>query len=143
MITKQQAFGMYIGRDIIAKNIHQGKLNCVLQNLDEEEKYLNDWQCGTDLETCGTISINDCKLILRPFERMTGDEIKGLFDTDITIMERNNDGFEYIDDDSVFVDTVFFCDIKGIKEIEYLISIGIDVFNLKERGWAVYEEDIK
>ena len=33
--------------------------------------------------------------------------------------------------------------LTNSEVIEYLVSIGIDVFNLKERGWAVYESDLK
>lgn len=129
-ITKEQFFGMYIGTEFIAKDIIQGKLNLVYQEIDTEaELYTNNWFVSSDNETCGTIPIEECKLILRPFEGMSEEETDKLISIDD--IGGLNDRKELY--------RIYYT----LQQIAYLISIGIDVFNLKEKGWAVYEEDLK
>jgi len=66
---------------------------------------------------------NNLKLILRPFESMTDEEC-----IDYEMLEYGE-----------FRENSFY----SLKELEWLIEHGFDVFNLKERGWAVYESDLK
>ena len=125
MITKEQAFGMYIGQrvyntvckdtikrilvEVAGDHIHY---SLIAENVLESTIYLK-------------YSIDKCKLILRPFESMTDEE-----------MSRFNSYYK------MEVDTKNHYKLTP-KSIGYLISIGIDVFNLKERGWAVYESDLE
>lgn len=110
MITKESAFGMYIGqkstKGIICGIDNKGIFTSHSNTVDTY--YLYD----------------DCKLILRPLEDMTEEERKKIFRLD---GHRENIPRNYM----------------NAEQLEYLISIGIDIFNLKERGWAVYERDIK
>lgn len=129
MITKEQAFGMYIHR----KN--QFILQCGKEydgiKLKQDYKFMALCLVETELEDINPyndkphISINNCKLILRPFESMEDNE-----------MSRFNSYYK------TELDTPNYYKLIP-NSIEYLISIGIDIFNLKERGWAVYERDIK
>jgi len=126
MITKEQAFGMYIGQKcLIVGNIQTEELITVNKDgmdattYNEIDMYQRHHYLGLD----------KCKLILRPFESMTEEEM-----TKYSLMG------------------VYACDSKDemkvrqqciSKGFEYLISIGIDVFDFKSRGWAVYEEGSK
>lgn len=125
MITKEQAFGMY---KHIAKiyYINDGHPEIKYDwNWGDISSSLNLSGFGMGDSFCCEIPIDDCKLILRPFESMTDEE-----------MSRFNSYYK------MEVDTKNHYKLTP-KSIGYLISIGIDVFNLKERGWAVYESDLK
>jgi len=81
------------------------------------------------------------KLILRPFEDMTEEEVFNF----TRLIGRWNDGITWVK--SNFIKYVINC-LKSevlfyLDEIQYLISIGIDIFNLKQKGFAVYESDLK
>ncbi len=115
MITKEQAFGMYIGRDVKTDSVTD-RLNGIKYSVSSDVFV----SVGHTL-----YNINDCKLILRPFE-------------DMDDMEMSIFNAKYKDE----VDTNKHYKLTT-NSIEYLISIGIDVFNLRDRGWAVYKSDIK
>jgi len=122
LITLESAFGMYLGQMVLDEKKpdleHKlrykitGKLCRVSENIVE---YTTD-------KGFNVSDIRDCKLILRPFNDMTEDESRlyGEIRGNKPMLTRK---------------------IKH-KELEYLISIGIDIFNLKERGWAVYESEL-
>ena len=125
MITKEQALGMY---KHIAKVYYINTGHPEIRydwNWGDISLTLNLSGFGMGDSFCPEIPIDDCKLILRPFEDMTDEE-----------MSRFNSYYK------MEVDTKNHYKLTP-KSIGYLISIGIDVFNLKERGWAIYETDLK
>lgn len=109
MITKEQAFGMYIGQRVIYtdKSFGMPILSARMLNL-----WAND---------------DGFQLILRPFSSMTDEEhlkYVSLWLEDGCVNDNTPRRMQF-------------------NSVEYLISIGIDVFNLKDRGWAVYESELK
>lgn len=75
------------------------------------------------------------KLILRPFESMTYEECRTacINITGLDLHEKDMQDFikKQLNEFGYF----------PMDVVEYLISIGIDVFNLRERGWAIYESE--
>lgn len=158
MITKEQAFGMY---KHIAKIYY-------INDGHPEIKYDWDWgDISSTLNLSGGDSfcceipfgmIDDCKLILRPFRDITEQEWKPIIKIekilyDSCVIEFYSNCAKTLRYNYLYFDHEFNREIRnyeylpinklGRKSLEYLISIGIDVFNLKERGWAVYESDLK
>ena len=132
-MTKEQFFGMYIGQKVK----HTISDDCVLL-----ESAIDHTHVCVDKRIKIKLSMYDCKLILRPFESMTDEEW-------ICCFKKIHHSIQSIEKVGKFIRVKFDegcecgyeipCDIP-FDCIEYLISIGIDVFNLKGRGWAVYEE---
>lgn len=121
-LTKEQIFGMYLGQRIIDYTntdtlIISVKLIGVTLNI---VTYINS--DGVCFET----GLDDCKLILRRFEDMTHEEmIKYNLDFQI------NAGINPLTKK------------HGLETINYLISIGIDVFDCHSKGWVVYESELQ
>ena len=109
MITKEQAFGMYLGVDLLTPSGVIVKLTSKFADFCQFE---------------------ESKLILRPLSELTGYEILEFWRIRKPKAER------------ISVPYTDFTKLSP-QETEYLISIGIDIFNLKERGWAVYESELK
>lgn len=130
MLEQINYFGMYIGQRIICQNVIQGKLSGIFKQIDEDDELTDGIQCCIESD-CGIIPINDCKLILRPFSEMTEDEIKHIE----SIIIRYSKEIEITKSLSFYS--------EDMEVLQYLISIGIDVFGLKEKGYAIYESKIK
>ena len=111
MLTKEQIFGMYIGNNC-TDGTYLFKLKDVNMYGGLILLYANEGSTNYGIET--RYSIDDCKLILRTQEDMTEKEIKM---------------FYKLHDD-------IHCGYDA-QHTEYLISIGIDVFNAIGKGWAV------
>jgi hypothetical protein len=120
MLTKAQYFGMYLGCYMTQSLTGDRKWRLINVDLFQETSK------GLYGKQTSNYSLSDCKLILRPFEDMTEEE--------------NNNVKEIILHDT---DTGQPEQWLTAESITYLISIGIDVFNLKEKGFAVYESDLK
>ena len=71
-------------------------------------------------------ALDKIKLVLRPLSEMTDEEV---FEC-----EKRQEG-AYLTENITRFHTP--------ESIEYLISIGIDIFDLHSRGWAVYESEVK
>lgn len=121
-MTKEAMFGMYIGQKVK----HTISDDCVLL-----ESAIDHIHVCVDKRINIKLSMFDCILILRPFESMTDEERKSY--SEMTT--------EYLG--MPFTANQIKNRLSNIKQTEYLISIGIDVFNLKDRGWAVYESEVK
>ena len=122
MLTKEAMFGMYIGQKIhntVCKDTIERTLTEVARDHVHYRLTAENVLQSTIHLKC---NIDKCKLILRPFESMTDEEL--------TV------------NDNLKADMYEFTREDVACQIEYLISIGIDVFNLKERGWAVYESEV-
>lgn len=132
MITKEQAFGMYIGQKITDRDndIPITKLKGI-KNVD------NILYCQFFDGEFKSRYLSDCKLILRPFGNMTDEEEKEFYNkTGFGIWKSHQYITGFSESGLISIEEMVVCS-------EYLISIGIDVFNLRERGWAVYESDLK
>lgn len=150
MLKKENYFGMYLGQPYCWKNENVAKLgNFTIEDYDV---------CDDDF----------CKLILRPYESMTEEEIKEILRMYLSLDFKTTDigccklleyefyhsGLQYLKirfiNGSIPTRRKMREDIRNIclsdmrtNIFEYLISIGIDVFNLKQKGFAVYESDLK
>lgn len=113
MITQEQAFGMYLGKKVLTKDNTIEELIAV--NLDGS--YAKTYNDKTMHQSNWYFPLNHCKLILRPYDDMTEEEIQKLY----SFEDSSENEFKQ-------------------SEIKYLISIGIDVFNFKSKDWAIYEE---
>lgn len=148
-LTKSQFFGMYIGQRVSIPLHYTGRPEAVLIGIKRSNEYVyeSDYVCTIiNEDACNMgIPIDDCKLILRPISAMSEEEMRGCFskvlDGIIGVSIKNN-FFEVALDIPTNISYEIPCDIP-FHCIEYLISIGIDVFNLKEKEIAVYEEDLK
>ena len=112
-MKKENYFGMYVG---IAEVIY-GKYNAgTLTNV-----YLNSiddkWYCECEAEP---YLLADCKLKLRPLDadKLTDDEKMQLF----MLTETGE---------------------LTVELVDWYIEHGIDIFNLKEKGFAIYEDDLE
>jgi hypothetical protein len=117
MLDKSAIFGIYSHCKIIdTKIIHKTayKISALFFNDNPSIEYITG-------KGFNVSHLDDCKLILRPFDDMTKWEKRK---------------FENLQIEDITTH------IKG-SSTEYLISIGIDVFNLKQKGFAVYESDLK
>ena len=119
MITQEQAFGMYLSKKVLTKDNTIEELIAVTMDGGRA----TTWNEETLYESRWHLPFNHCKLILRPFEDMTEEE-------KFQAYNETNAGFEEANNIKDF-----------IPAFEYLISIGVDVFNLKDRGWAIYEQE--
>lgn len=137
MITKEQAFGMYIGQKVTGINTYMDKpVIGYLYSVSKERVGINliDSFFNIDLQY---YNLFNCKLILRPFESITDEEEKEFYNkTGLGIWKLHRYITGFSESGTISVDEMAVCN-------EYLISIGIDVFNLKERGWAVYESEVE
>ena len=140
MLTKAQYFGMYLGSNILIPLHYTSREKAVLTGVkrSNEHIYKSDYVCTVINEDACNLSIplDDCKLILRPLEDMTEEEVIKLKE----ITETTSGKIIYFERGTRQKYTIPKVD-SSITE--YLISIGIDVFNLKEKGFAVYESDLK
>lgn len=128
-LTKEAFFGMYIGQKVKFE-LNGQTLTCHLTEVGREHIHCN--RLGDGIKITDTlkafafrISIDTCKLILRTFEDMTEED-------KFQAYNETNAGFEEA-----------FSIQDFAPAIEYLISIGIDVFGLIERGWAIRESEVK
>ena len=121
MITQEQAFGLCLGKKVLTKDNTIEELIAVTM----DGVYATTWNEETLYQSRWYLPLDHCKLILRPFEDMTEEE-------KFQAYNETNAGFEEANNIQDF-----------IPAFEYLISIGIDVFNLKDRGWAIYEQEEK
>lgn len=122
MLNKEQFFGMYIEKEIYTSfSNKRGILEGILKNGDTY-----DCWCRINNKPVNLDKIEYCKLILRPFEY--GEMTKAEIEHYERLCGEEDEPMLHI------VDTP--------QSIKYLISIGIDVFNLKERDWAVYESEV-
>lgn len=120
-MDKENYFGMYLGQRMVYGN-YAGKLH-EIGRLDGIERNYNRAHISYVTDDTGeSFRLADCKLILRPLSDMTEEENK--IRTGLMI---NDDGIEY--------DT--------FESTEYLLEKGFDIFDLKSKGWAVYESDLK
>ena len=117
MLTKAQIFGMYLGCYMTQSLTGDRKWRLINVDLFQETSK------GLYGKQTSNYSLSDCKLILRPLEDMTDEENKAYNQIKFVGHTSNPFNFTY--------------------QLQYLISIGIDVFNLKEKGFAVYESDLK
>ena len=133
MITKEQAFGMYIGQRV-HNTVCKGTIKRILVEVARDHIHYS-LIAENVLESTIHLkySIDKCKLILRPFEDMTDEEMDTI--TNLINTRKNEMLFSRHNKHNYI--------LTNSEVIEYLVSIGIDVFNLKERGWAVYESDLE
>lgn len=143
MLSKEQFFGMYAKENMPILIIDKTKL---FSSVDRQHIYLKDIEKinGRDKIYTEKYNIEYCKLILRPFSAMSEEEMRGCFskvhDGIIGVSIKNN-FFEVALDIPTNISYEIPCDIP-FHCIEYLISIGIDIFNLKEKGFAIYKSDL-
>jgi hypothetical protein len=130
MLTKAQYFGMYLGCYMTQSLTGDRKWRLINVDLFQETSK------GLYGKQTSNYSLSDCKLILRPLEDMTEEEVIKLKE----ITETTSGKIIYFERGTRQKYTIPKVD-SSITE--YLISIGIDVFNLKEKGFAVYESDLK
>jgi hypothetical protein len=142
-LTKEQIFGMYLGQRIVNREKRIEKLIGITMDgmyaitYHEVTMEQSKYYIGIDMD--------NCKLILRSVKDLTENEMNKLNN----IAEKFND-YSCIFEEYSFENYPLFIDgdtevyLSFLPEqIQYLISIGIDVFNLKEKGFAVYESDLK
>ncbi len=126
MLTKTQYFGCCIGNKCFENEVLKGKLIAVIQGFGDQLDTCHIWSNNKKLypnQRRIISAIDDCKLILRPYEDMTDEEKLKEQELQASFDEYGYTG--------------------SIEITGYLISIGIDVFNLKQKGFAVYESDLK
>ena len=128
-MNKENYFGMYIGQKVTheKRKDYIGYLSEVM-GIHYRMRDKEDTRSGVFL-------LSFAYLILRPFESLTEEEwniVVSFFDKQV--WKKQGSG------QVVSMPMTF----KYNPELlEYLISIGIDVFNLKEKGYAVYKDNLK
>lgn len=131
MLTKGQYFGMYIGKFILNPFTKEKDriLKVDLQNklIYVDKSYLN---------------ISDCKLILRPLKEITEADLEKINRLSYNSELYDEYGKYSFDDYPLFIDgDEEFLITFNIEQLTYLISKGYDIFNLKEKGFAIYESE--
>ena len=124
---REKIFGMYLGQLMLVPKylVSEGREIQEVQSISlQEEGYCisNDYE--------QLFSINSCRLILRKKEDMTDREMAVYKSLKTPCYNKecetdNCDGFD------------------NPISLEYLITIGIDIFNVIEKGWAVKESEVK
>ena len=133
-LTKEAFFGMYIGQKVKFE-LNGQTLTCHLTEVGREHIHCN--RLGDGIKITDTlkafafrISIDTCKLILRTFEDMTEKEVTHL-------RKLQNNAYREIQ----ISGSILSLFEEQFATTQYLISIGIDVFGLIERGWAIRESE--
>jgi hypothetical protein len=121
-LTKEQIFGMYLGQKVYFEETKE------IMTLDKVNRYGGIVVTNPINDDNEIYAIDDLKLILRTYEDLTTYE-EDVWKSLIKI--------EFIDNEEKKISTS-----ETVESIEFLISIGIDVFGLNEKGWAVYENEI-
>jgi hypothetical protein len=155
MLSKEQFFGMYIGQRVSIPLHYTGRPEAVLIGIKRSNEYVyeSDYVCTIiNEDACNMgIPIDDCKLMLRPFSDMNKEEGINLFKndrSDVTDVNYDNTLKCFWVDDHNARNGMIYNPLKvrvstlRVNQVEYLISIGIDIFNLKEKDWAVYESEV-
>jgi len=153
MLTKEQIFGLYLPEQVML--INADNLKGVIAEVSVIQYALfgsppkNKMQLHVSYGSLisGYTFIDDCKLILRPFESLTEEEVRILLDekSEYFIFKISKSGIRYntcncgICDDDKWQFAFKHC---SVRQTEYLISIGIDVFDCYSRGWCIYESEV-
>jgi hypothetical protein len=125
-LTKQQIFGMYLGQKCFENDILKGILIAVIKGFGDQLDTCYIWSDNKKLHPNQRriiSAIDDCKLILRSYSEMSKEE-----KTEEEELQSFWDEYGYSD---------------SIESINYLISIGIDVFDCHSKGWVVYESELQ
>lgn len=122
-LTKEQIFGMYLGQKVYFEETKE------IMTLDKVNRYGGIVVTNPVNDDNEIYAIDDLKLILRTSEDLTTYE-EDVWKSLIKI--------EFIDNEEKRISTS-----ETAESIEFLISIGIDVFDLYGKGFAVYENEIK
>lgn len=114
MLAKKTVFGAYLGQEVVTSvNTEQQ----ILTSIYADNKIGVEYDDGS----YAVLNIDDCKLVLRTYKDMTREELN-------SYLKLNNDNF--------LVEGLF----RTFDDVYYLISIGIDIFGLIEKGWAIRKE---
>jgi hypothetical protein len=135
MLTKAQYFGMYLGQNISVDKDCGCKYDSVeLDSIIRTEN--RDIVTVNFMDYSDEFNLDDCKLILRPLEDMTEEEVIKLKE----ITETTSGKIIYFERGTRQKYTIPSVDASIT---EYLISIGIDVFDCHSKGWVVYESELQ
>jgi hypothetical protein len=139
-LTKAQIFGMYLGHNVLIPSHYTGREKAVLTGVkrSNENIYKSDYVCTVINEDACNLSIllGDCKLILRPLSDITDEETLILQ----TIVDNTAGKIVYFKNSQRQKYTIPSVDASIT---EYLISIGIDVFDCHSKGWCIYESELQ
>ena len=138
METLQQYLPLYLGQkieyfDMFENKYSIGVLNGIHTNTGHFSVFVEGTSSGHD--------IDKCKLILRPISSMTEEEAKELIAplNELRIMSIKRGGIQYSTPEMEFgSEFLFFSSLDPIR-LKWLLSKGFDIFNLKEKGLAIYE----
>lgn len=125
MLSKAQYFGFYLGNKVIL--IGSGEIG-ILLSVSEDKVKIHMMSNIID-DTKYIYDIGDCKLMLKPYKQKDYGELEARF-------------WANPDDQLTIIEMLCNRPLMPSEEVERAIENGEDIFNLRERGYALYEEDI-
>lgn len=139
-LTKERYFGLNIGNKVFI-DTPDIKTVGILKSVDLTDKYsscyvipIQDEELNE--EESSNFLIDTLQLILRPISDMNDDESYNLWKLATNEFRSKTTNMEFSDINKLYTSFT-------VEQFQYLISIGIDIFNLKEKGIAIYESDLK